>query len=72
MAKSKSVAKQFAEFEEDVFNGMFIAFVNYGLGSDIFADFDPEEAAPEQNSDDSASGSSEDDLAGTEHYAKVR
>ncbi|KUJ23160.1 TRAUB-domain-containing protein [Mollisia scopiformis] len=34
-------------------------------------DFDPEEDAPAENSDDSAFDSSEDDLAGTEHYAKV-
>ncbi|KAE8453539.1 hypothetical protein EG329_010400 [Mollisiaceae sp. DMI_Dod_QoI] len=37
----------------------------------VIKDFDPEEDAPEQKSDDSASDSSDDDLAGTEHYAKV-
>ncbi|CZR51869.1 related to Che-1 protein [Phialocephala subalpina] len=37
----------------------------------VAKDFDPEEDAPQQNSEDSASESSEDDSAGTEHYAKV-
>ena len=35
------------------------------------ADFDPEEDAPVQSSDESGSEESEDDLAGTEHYVKV-
>ncbi|CAG8975674.1 hypothetical protein HYALB_00007877 [Hymenoscyphus albidus] len=34
-------------------------------------DFDPEEDHPPQDSEDSDSGASEEDLAGTEHYAAV-
>lgn len=71
MDRSKKIAQQLAEFEDPVVKGVFFS-ENFAVGSNLSADFDPEEDAPEQNSDDSESNSSEDDLAGTEHYAKVR
>jgi hypothetical protein len=42
------------------------------LSYQLYPDFDPEEDSPGQGSnEDNASGESEDDLAGTEHYVDV-
>lgn len=42
------------------------------LAYQLYSDFDPEEDSPGQESnEDNASGESEDDLAGTEHYVAV-
>jgi protein AATF/BFR2 len=36
-----------------------------------FADFDPEEERPAQDSEDESGSESDDGLAGTEHYVEV-